>query len=587
MFLLWGKHIRKYYPRYFIFVLFGIIALLAVDYFQLLIPDAIGEVVNKLKNEGTIDVTSQYFLDIMIKVIIVAAVLFVGRIVWRICLFYSSKKIEEKIRYEMFLKAEELDVKYFRSTKVGNIMSWFTNDLDTLEEFIGWGTLMTIDGISLTIMALTKMFISNVALTGFTLIPIVLIALWGFFCERRMSTIWGLRQESNDKIYDFSQESFTGIRVIKAFVKELQQIHAFSKLAEQNRDINVRFSVFSVLFDVMIEIIISIVMMVILGVGGYFVIDGRMEAGNLVAFFGYFFSLIWPMIALGQVVTMFSKGRTSYKRIARFLDASPEVKDEDSAIDLDIKGKIEYKNFTFAYPNEDPYLKNVSLVINPGEKIGVIGKVGSGKSTLTSVLTRIFNVERGTLFIDDVDIMDIKLETLRNAVAISPQDNFLFSTSIKDNIAFYDIDTDFEKVKEAAEFANVDEDIEGFENGYESVLGENGHTISGGQKQRLSIARAYIKNSPIFILDDSVSAVDLKTEEIILDNINKNRVGKTTIIVASRVSTVMSLDRIIVMNKGRIEAFGTPSELMKTSETFARMVKLQELEKEKGGNDGQ
>ena len=586
MFLLWGKHIRKYYPRYFIFVLIGLISLLAVDYFQLLIPDAIGEVVNTLKNEGTID-TSQTFINIMIKVAVVAVVMFIGRILWRLSLFYASKKIDEKIRYEMFVKASELDLSYYRNTKIGNIMSWFTNDLETLEEFVGWGTLMMIDGVSLTAMALTKMFISNATLTAFTLIPIGLIALWGFFCERRMSIIWEARQQSNDSIYDFTQESFTGIRVIKAFVKELQQIHAFSKLAKNNQDVNVRFAKFSVLFDVMIEIIISLVCFVILGLGGYLVVEGKMEPGNLVAFFGYFFALIWPMIALGQVVTMFSKGRTSYKRIARFLDAEPSVKDEKNAVDIDIKGKITFKNFYFTYPNEpEAYLKDISLEIKPGEKIGVIGTVGSGKSTLMSVLTRIFNVTKGTLFIDDVDIMDIKLESLRNGIAISPQENFLFSTTIKDNIAFSDVGSDFDKVVAAATFADVDKDIKDFELGYESVLGEEGHTISGGQKQRLSIARAYFKDSPILILDDSVSAVDLKTEEIILDNINKYREGKTTIIVASRVSTVMSFDRIIVLNKGRLEAFATPKELLKISPTFSRMVTLQKLEKEKGGNNG-
>lgn len=585
MFLLWGKHIRKYYPKYFIFVLIGMASLIAVDFFQLMIPDALGDVINTLKNTGTLDVYSQDFKNIIIKVIIVAIVMFVGRFLWRISLFFSSKKIEENIRFEMFEKAEELDVAYFRTTKVGNIMSWFTNDIETLEEFLGWGTLMAIDGVFLTLMALIKMFMASVPLTLFTLIPISLIALWGFICEKRMSIIWELRQESNDKIYDFSQESFTGIRVIKAFVKELQQIHAFSKLAAENRDINIKFTTFSVFFDSVIEIIIASVMLVILSVGGYIVIEGNLSAGTLVAFFGYFFTLIWPMIALGQVVTMFSKGRTSYKRIAHFLDSQPEVKDDKDCLSLDIKGKITFNHFSFTYPKEkEPYIKDVTLNINEGEKIGVIGTVGSGKSTLMSVLVHIFNVDRGTLFIDDVDIMDIKLSSLRKGISISPQDNFLFSSSIKDNIAFYDVDSDFNKVIEAAQFANIDEDIKSFEDGYDSMLGENGHTVSGGQKQRISLARAYITDSPILILDDSVSAVDLKTEEIILDNIKKKRSEKTTIIVASRVSTVMSMDRIIVLSKGQLEAFDTPQNLLKISPTFSSMVKLQELEKEKGGS---
>lgn len=599
MFLLWGKHVRKYYLRFFIFFLIGFAALIVVDYFQLLIPELLGELVDKLKIDGTIDVGSEYFRNLIFKVIGVAAIIFVGRIVWRSSLFYASNKIEEKMRMEMFLKAEKLDLSFYHTTKIGNIMNWCTTDIETIEQFLGWGTLMLIDGVFLTILTLTKMFILDYFLALIILFPILLIAVWGALCEKMMSKIWDERQQSNDKIYDFSQESFTGIRVIKAFVKEQQQIIAFSKHARNNQDTNVRFTFISAIFDVVIELIIALVVSVILGFGGWFVwgvvtgnpvvIFGReieLTAGKLVTFYGYFDYLIWPMIALGQVVTMFSQANASYKRIAHFLDAPENIVDAEDAKEMDIQGKITFDHFSFTYPDgESECLKDISLTINKGESVGIIGTVGSGKSTLVNVLVRLYNVNENSLFIDDVDIMKIKLSSLRKGISIAPQDNFLFSDTINNNIGFAKENPNLDDVMIAAKFSDVHNDIVDFEEGYESKLGENGHTVSGGQKQRISLARAYLKDSPILILDDSVSAVDLKTEETILDNIKTNRAGKTTIIIASRVSTVMELDKIIVLSKGHLEGFDTPANLLKTSGLFARMVALQKLEKEKGGSN--
>lgn len=595
MFLLWGKHLRKYYLRFLIFFLIGAASLIAVDYFQLLVPEALGDLVDYLRENGTIDLESQFFIELITKVLIVAAVMFFGRVLWRVSLFYASNKIEEKMRYEMFLKAEKLDLSFYHSTKIGNIMNWCTTDIETLEQFLGWGTLMMIDGVFLTVLALAKMFTLNYIMTLFILIPISLIIVWGAICESRMSKMWMYRQEANDRLYDFTQENFTGIRVIKAFVKEQQQIRAFSKIALSTKDTNIKFVFVSVLFDVIIEIIIAIVSTLIIGLGGYIVyctVTGNpvnmagtiieLKPGELVKFFGYYSSLIWPLIALGQVVTMFSQARASYKRIAHFLDTPENIVDSENAQEMEIKGKITFDHFSFKYPDGDfDCLEDISLTINAGERIGIVGTVGSGKSTLISVLVRLFNVKENSLFIDDVDIMDIKLSSLRNGISVAPQDNFLFSDSIKNNIAFSNVDASLEEVQNAARFASIEEDILEFEEGYDSLMGENGHTVSGGQKQRISLARAYMKNSPILILDDSVSAVDLKTEENILSNINEYRKGKTTIIIASRISTVMELDKVIVLSKGKLEAFDSPKNLVKNSETFSRLYMLQELEKEK------
>lgn len=596
MFLVNGKHITKYYWKYFLFFLVGLVSLVAVDIAQLIIPESIGELVDALDTTGTLDIQSEFFINLIIKVLVVSVIIFLGRILWRLSLFYASKKIEEELRMEMFEKAEKLDIAFYHEKSVGYIMNYFTNDLETLEEFIGWGTLMAIDGVFLTAYSLYKMFMLDVALALIILIPIALLVVWGMICENGMSTRWKLRQESSDAMYNFTQENFTGIRVIKAFVKETKEIHKFAKIARENQEINVKFTMFAILFDTVIGVIIAVVSVLILGFGGYFAYMSithqpveifntviELTPGRLITFYGYFTTSIWPLIALGQVVTMYSKAKTSYKRIGHFLDTEIEIKDKEGVADINVEGKITFNHFSFSYPHEDKeILSDISLTINKGEKIGIIGRVGSGKSTLVNVLLRLYNLKEGTLFIDDKDIMDITLKSVRDGISIAPQDNFLFSDTIDNNIALRDETKDVDEVIRSAKFSDITKDIELFKDGYNTVLAELGQTVSGGQKQRISLARAFYSNPAILILDDSVSAVDMKTEETILKNINENREGKTTIIIASRVSTVMSMDKIIVLNKGHLEAFDTPKNLLKISDTFQKMYLLQKLEAEKG-----
>ena len=495
----------------------------------------------------------------------------------------------------MYKKAEQLDVTYYHNNKVGNIMSWATNDLETLEEFLGWGSLMLIDGTFLTCLAIGKMFALNYSMAIISVIPISLIIVVGAVCEKVMSDRWRIRQESNDSLYDFSQESFTGIRVIKAFVKERQQIHAFRKLALKNQDANVKFVKVSVLFDVTIELIIALVASINLAIGGWFVFasmrnkpvnvfgnDIYLTGGDLITFQGYYFTLIWPLIAIGTVITMFSKARTSYRRVANFLDLPIDLKDKEDAVDVKIGGNIRFNHFTFTYPGaKKEALSDVSLEIKKGELIGVVGAVGSGKSTLVNTLVRLYNVNEGQIYLDDTDLMDIKLDCVRSNFAFAPQDNFLFGSSIKENITFGD--DNIEKLNDVVSKSALKNDLNSFTNGLDTEIAENGATISGGQKQRISLSRAFYKDSPILVLDDVVSAVDLKTEQEIIRNLKKERENKTVIIVASRVSTVMGADKVIVLKNGRLEAFDTPENLMKNSETFSRMVLLQKLSAQKGG----
>ena len=592
--MLFGKYVNKYYLKYAILFIIGIAALIAVDGIQLYIPEYLGEVVDILQNGGD----KNRIFTLGLYVLLVAGGMFLGRFLWRITLFNASFRIESEMRHEMFLKAEALPRQYFHETKVGSIMSWFTNDLETITEYFSWGTIMMVDAIFLGIITTIKMVRLDLWMTLICFAPLLLVVIWGFLAEKFFMKRWEERQKAYDELYDFAQENFTGIRVIKAFVKETKEIHAFAKVARKNADKNISFARLSVIFDVFIEVIISLIFAFVLAFGGYFVycgfngvnpfgLDIDLSAPKLIEFVGYFDILIWPMIALGQIVPMRSRSKASLKRVSAYLDTEIRVKSPENAIKLEnAKGDIEFRNFSFHYPTYDASsLHNVSLTIHSGETIGIVGKIGCGKTTLVNVLLMMYNVEPGTLFVDGHDIMDLDIASLRNQIAYVPQDNFLFSDTIENNINFGLEESSEEKAIEGAKFAGVDDDIQGFKDRYQTVSGERGVTLSGGQKQRISIARAYVKDAPILILDDAVSAVDTKTEETILHNIMTERKNRTTLVVASRVSTVSHLDKIIVLNEGEVEAFDSPANLLKNSPTYQKMVKLQELEKEvEGGN---
>ena len=593
--MLFGKHLNKYYAKYWFFFLLGVIALIVVDVTQTFIPRFLGQIidgdkilVNDLAQLGTI----------VGYIMICATIMFVGRGVWRLSIFHASTGISMGLRDEMFRKAESLSASYYHETKVGNIMNWFTSDIEEISEFFGWGTVMIVDAVFLSASVIVSMVRLNLMMTIVALIPIILIVIWGALVDKFMSSRWELRQKEFDKLYDFAQENFTGIRVIKSFVKQTQEIHAFAKVAKRNQDVNVGFARLYVVFDIIIEIIITIEFALVLGVGGYFAycaISGNpieifgqlldVTPGQLMEFVGYVDLLIWPMIALGQIVSMRSRAKGSLRRISAFLDTVPEVINPLNGVKIENpQGAIEFRDFSFTYPGTaTPALSNITLSIKPGEHIGIVGKVGSGKTTLVNMLFRLYNIEPGKVFVDGVDLMECDIPSLRDMVAYAPQDNFLFSDEIENNIAFSSLTPDHEKVVHSALFADVDSNINEFPKGYQTVSGERGVTLSGGQKQRISIARAYYKHSAVLVMDDCVSAVDLKTEETILANIATKRKGLTTILIASRVSSVMHMDRILVLDEGRVEAFGSHEELMKTSPLYQRMVFLQELEKEVEG----
>ena len=591
-----GKYLKKYYKQLAFFFIMGALALMVVDIVETEVPKYLQVIVDD------IDVISQEEMwNILWKVLLCALIILIGRIAWRLFIFYASRKIEAGLRRDMFEKSMRLSSTFYHENKSGTIMGWFTTDIETIGEYFGWGTVMLIDASFLAIIVIVRMVMVDLTLTLVAAIPIALIALVSGLSEKFMAKKWEERQSAYDKLYDFADENFTGIRVIKAFVKEQKEIHAFAKIARKNRNVNYEFGKFEAGLGTLIDIIIYLTAGLSLGFGGYFIYQSyhgepinifgnpiNITIGRLVEFISYFDLLIWPLIALGQIVTMKSRAKTSLKRITRFLDSEEDVKSPEGATAFkDVKGEITFKNLTFKYANEsEPALKDVSFTIKPGETIGIVGKIGSGKSSLATLLLRLYNFDEGCVFVDGVDLMKADIASLRENIAYAPQDNFLFSDSISNNIAFSDEEVNQKRVEEAAHFADIDGNIEeSFPNKYETVSGERGITLSGGQKQRISLARAYYKNAPIMIMDDTVSAVDMKTEENILHNVSENRKGLTTIVIASRVSTVRKMDRILVMKDGMVDAFDTHENLMKNSQTYQNMVYLQQLEAEvKGGN---
>ena len=588
--MIFGKYINKYYFKYLYILLLGLLSLAAVDYAQLLIPELYKYIINGIGNGfntiNGVDVpfNFDFVLDeICLPMIIVILVIVTGRFLWRICFFGAGAKVEEDLRLRMFDRCKNLSASYYQKNKVGNLMSLFTNDLETVQDCFGWGVMMLCDALFLGGMSFYKMVALKPLLALFSLIPLACMLVAATVIGNYMEKKWETRQEAFSQLSDFSQENFSGIAVIKAFVKEGKELSAFKKLNKHNEDVNVEFVKASTIINIAITLFIESVVCVILGYGGYLVFAGSFNAGELMEFIGYFNAIIWPVMAISELIGMKSRGQASLRRISELLSASQDVKDRDGAKPLgNARGEIEFKNLTFAYPDSEiPSLKNVSFKIEAGENVGIVGRTGSGKTTVADLILRTYNVPDGTVFIDGNDVNDVTIESVRKNAAYVPQDNFLFSDTIENNIAFASDEVSFDAVVRSAKLADVNGNIAEFRDGYKTVLGERGVTVSGGQKQRISIARAMMKNAPVLILDDAVSAVDTETEKKILENLRLTRKGKTTILIAHRISTVKGMDKIIYLEDGAVAAIGTHEELMNTCPEYKRTVELQIIEEKK------
>lgn len=590
--MIFGKHINRYYIKYGGILLLGIAALILVDYFQLLLPELYRIVVNGM-NGGLVEIdgrevafTMDVLLDeVCLTTVYIIVVMVVGRFLWRVCFFGAAIRVETDLRNRMFDHCKNLSRDYFQVNKVGNLMSLFTNDLDTIQECFGDGVLMFCDALFLGLLAFYKMWSMDRLLTGFALFPLALLLVIGTIVGKSMTRKWEIRQQAFSDLSDFSQENFSGIAVVKAFVKELLELREFRRLNVENEDANVEYTKISTLLNILITLLVESVICVILGYGGYLVYQGSFNAGQLVEYIVYFTSIVWPVMAIAMLIEKTSRGKASLNRVSELLDAEITVKDRENVTELsDIRGEIEFRHLSFRYPDgEFDALRDVSFTIRAGECVGVVGKTGSGKTILVDLILRTYNVPDGTLFIDGHDVNTVSIHSVREGCSYVPQDNFLFSDTIANNISFAVDEADDALVERAARLSDVHEDIADFSKGYRTVLGERGVTVSGGQKQRISIARALLKNAPILILDDSVSAVDTRTERVILDNLRKEREGKTTILIAHRISTVERMDKIIYLEDGQVVAVGSHEELCERCEDYCRMVELQRLEDEVGG----
>lgn len=577
------KYIKKYRVQY----IAGILTLFIVDVANIFIPKMTGTI-----TDGLTDKTMDWagVKQCLLGILLLGLTLAIGRFLWRYFLFISARKIERDIRNEMFGHLETLDVEYFHNHKTGDIMTRFTSDLNAVRMAIGPAVICVFDAVVMTVMIVFQMIVYvNWKLTLLAMVPMLLICAGYWYFGNLLEKLYGERQASISNLTDFVQESFSGVRVIKAFVRERAELEAFLKANKNTMDKSLQIAKLQAFLMPLLDVIIGLSSLATLLYGGYLTLLGEITLGRFVAFNQYINMLVWPMLACAESAIMFTQGAASMRRIKEILDAKTEILDAEDAVDVEaIRGEIEFSNLTFQHQGAaDAVLKDINLHIPAGTTLAVIGRTGNGKSTLVNLLLRLYKTGSDMIKIDGVDIGKLRLKTLRENIAYVPQDNFLFSDTLKSNIAFGVKGQDVNAVIKAAEAACIHDNIINFPEGYDTVVGERGVTLSGGQKQRSSIARALMKDAPILILDDALSAVDTDTEEHILNNLKENRQGKTTIIIAHRISTVQNADIIMVLEKGKAVEVGSHEELLAKNGIYTAMYEKQQLEAAIGSQEVQ
>lgn len=581
--------LTPYLWKYKWYYLAGVVILLAVDAANLYIPQFIGEVIDGL-TEGILD--RDGVLILLAKIFAAGAVMMLGRFGWRFCIFGSARGIEYRLRNDMFGHLETLSARYFNSHKTGDLMARFTNDLNAIRMAVGPAVVTAFDAIVMTVMVLLKMILDvDFKLTIMAFIPLTLVAVGCYFYGIEAKKRQTRRQEAFSGLSDKVQESIAGIRVVKAFVQEEEDFRAFEKASENSMEKNLSMVKLRAMFGPALDTVTGISLLLTLVFGGKMVLAGQISIGQFVAFNSYIGMLVWPMIACGDCINNFSQAAAAFQRIASIFREEPDIVDkvpEDSVNkDVHIRGDIVLNHLTFTYPDgEDPVLRDVSLHVKAGEMLGILGRTGSGKSSLADLLLRVYDCEDGALLVDGRPITEFPLAVLHRDMAYVPQDNFLFSDTLEENIAFgleerlRDHPQIRSSIKRAAKAACIHDNIMGFPEEYRTLVGERGVTLSGGQKQRSSIARALLMDASVLILDDSLSAVDTDTEEQILENLLELRKGKTTIIIAHRISTLQKADHIAVLTEGALTEYGTHEELVERKGFYAHIYEKQQLEQE-------
>ena len=597
------KFVSNYIYRHRFRYIAGIITLFIVDFANLFIPKLTGSITDGL-TARILDWDG--VVKLLIGILALGLTLAIGRFLWRYFLFGCARMIEMEIRNDMFAHLEEMSVEYYNEHKTGDLMTRFTSDLNAVRMAIGPAVIAMFDAVVMTVMVIAQMMTYvNVKLTLLTLIPMLIICLGEIYYGKIMHPKYLTRQEAVSDLTDYVQESFSGVRVIKAFVRERAQLKEFAKVNANTRDKTLNVVKLQSIIIPLLDVVIGLSSLITLIYGGYLALVGDITLGRFVAFNQYIGMLVWPMLACGDAINMFSQGFASADRIKQVFDEKPEITDalvmgnaasstanvpagnasglslnsDSQSTPFQIRGEITFSHLTFLHKGHtEPTIKDLNLRVPVGTTLAIIGRTGNGKSTLVNLLLRLYNTKPGMILIDGRDINTIPLKELRENIAYVPQDNFLFSDTLKSNIAFGAEDEDMDRIVRATRDACIHDSIASFPDGYETIVGERGVTLSGGQKQRSSIARALMKNAPILILDDALSAVDTDTEEHILHNLKKNRQGMTTILIAHRISTIQNADMILVLEDGEAKEVGNHAQLMEKHGIYRDMFEKQQLE---------
>ncbi len=572
------QFIVQYVKRHKLRYAAGIVTLFVVDYANLFIPQLTGTVTDGLTARSmTWDDITLYLLQIFLLGLTLA----LGRFLWRFFLFGAARSIERDLRNDMFAHLEKMSVEYYNENKTGDLMTRFTSDLNAVRMSIGPAIICLFDAVVMTVMVIMQMMrYVNVKLTLLALIPMIVICVGEIYYGKVMHSRYKARQEAVSSLTDYVQESFSGVRVIKAFVRERAKRYEFARSNQNTMDKNLNVVRLMAIVMPLLDVIIGVSTLITLIYGGRLALTGEITLGRFVAFNQYVNMLVWPMLACGEAINMFSQGTASIRRIQDVFKAVPEIRDGERTAAVDgLTGEITLNHLTFLHKDHtEPTLRDINLQVSAGTTLAIIGRTGNGKSTLVNLLLHLYNAGPGMILFDGRDINTIPLKTLRENIAYVPQDNFLFSDTLKSNIAFGTEGEDMDAIVEATRAACIHDNIITFPDGYETIVGERGVTLSGGQKQRSSIARALMKNAPILILDDALSAVDTDTEEQILQNLKKNRAGKTTILIAHRISTIQNADMILVLEDGEARELGNHASLMELGGIYRDMFEKQQLE---------
>ena len=576
-----SKYAQKFIGKYKWSYLIGIIILIVIDVLQTEVPLVVGETIDDVALGGF---TADMIWTPVIRLAIIALIVFLGRIGWRWFIFGSARKIERDMRNELYAHLQTLSASYFHEHKAGEIMAYISSDIEAVRMVFAVTVMMGMDSLAIGISTLVKMITQiDLTLTVMAFIPMILVALTTTFVGGELHRRFKARQQAYSDLSDFVNEKLGGMKVIKAFVQEPAERENFEKVNKIACDANVKEARIQAFMFPFMRAITGLSMALAIGYGGYIAILGRITVGDFGSFIMFLNNLMWPMAAIGRIINVLTRGSAAMQRLETVLHAKPDIYDWPGASEEGpVEGRIEARNLTFAYPGrEEPVLENVSFTLEKGQTLGVVGRTGTGKTTLVNLLMRVFEPAEGQLFIGGREIHQIPLQQLRETMGYVPQDNFLFSDTISENIRFGDRSKTQEEIEQAAKAACVHDNIVDFAEGYNTMVGERGVSLSGGQKQRIAIARALILEPEILILDDSVSAVDTDTEEKILNHLRETRKGKTNIIIAHRISTLQDADKIIVIDEGKIAEMGSHEQLVAQGGIYADMYNRQLLEKMK------